>query len=273
MAKKEFDINNIDYKDVIKLMERADDSKRLYEVFTDFIRMIAYSISNAIDPRHYDEREKKYMAIAEKYDKRALDECAKLFAYIGVLLDKKQEDVLGTMYMMLDFGDKNKAQEFTPTSISALLSRICITKEAIQEDIDKKGYTTVSDESCGGGSTIIQYAMTMKRYGFNYQRQLLAIANDLDEIAVAMTYIQLSLLGIPAIVRRQDTLTAEVFETWLTPAFMAQSYKFKDEFRLIENKIEDKVEIICNTKMEATCNTKMEVTCHTKEAKQLELNV
>lgn len=75
---KEFDISKIDYKDAIKLMERADDSKRLYEVFTDFIRMIAYSISNAIDPRHYDEREKKYMAIAEKYDKRALNECAKL---------------------------------------------------------------------------------------------------------------------------------------------------------------------------------------------------
>lgn len=258
---KEFDINNIDYKDAIKLMERADDSKRLYEVFTDFIRMIAYSISNAIDKRHYDEREKKYMAIAEKYDKRALNECAKLLAYISVLLDKKQEDVLGTMYMMLDFGDKNKAQEFTPFGITQIASRILIQDEEGRKNIDKtifeKGYASVNDCSCGAGSMIIGYAMMLKSFGYNYQRHLLAFAEDLDEIAVAMTYIQLSLLGIPAIVRRQDTLTEEVFDTWFTPAFIAQSYKFKNEFKLIENKIEDKVEVICKT----------------KEAKQLELNV
>lgn len=261
MAKNEFDISRIDYKDAIKLMERADDSKRLYEVFTDFIRMIAYSISNAIDPRHYDEREKKYMAIAEKYDKRALDECAKLFAYIGVLLDKKQEDVLGTMYMMLDFGDKGKAQEFTPFGITQVISRIVTQNWDECKNIDMtifvKGYVCVNDCSCGAGSMIIGYAMMLKSIGYNYQRHLLAFAEDLDEIAVAMTYIQLSLLGIPAIVRQQDTLTEEVFDTWFTPAFIMNSYKFKDEFKLRENKIEDKVEAICKT----------------KEAKQLELNV
>lgn len=258
---KEFDINNIDYKDAIKLMERADDSKRLYEVFADFIRMIAYSISNAIDKRHYDEREKKYMAIAEKYDKRALNECAKLFAYISVLLDKKHEDVLGTMYMMLDFGDKNKAQEFTPFGITQVISRIVTQNwdecKNIDINIFVKGYVSVNDCSCGAGSMIIGYAMMLESLGYKYQKHLLAFAEDLDEIAVAMTYIQLSLLGIPAIVRQQDTLTEEVFDTWYTPAFIMQSYKFKNEFKLIENKIEDEVEAICKT----------------KEAKQLELNV
>lgn len=116
------------------------------------------------------------MAIAEKYDKRALDECAKLFAYISVLLDKKHEDVLGTMYMMLDFGDKNKAQEFTPFGITQLVSRIAILDKDESKNIDinifVKGYVSVNDCSCGAGSMIIGYAMMLKSFGYNYQKHL-----------------------------------------------------------------------------------------------------
>lgn len=217
----------LEYKDVIKLIERADDSKRTYEVFTDFVKMIAISISSAIDISTRERREEQYKTIASKYSPESLNKCAEFLGMLTILLEQKEEDVLGSIYMMLDFGDKGKAQEFTPTSISSLISQICVTKEAIQKAIDKDGYVTVSDESCGGGSTIIQYAMTMKRHDFNYQRQLLAIANDLDEIAVAMCYIQLSLLGIPAVVKRQNTLTLEVFDTWLTPSYVMQCWKFK----------------------------------------------
>lgn len=163
--------------------------------------------------------------------------------------------------MMLDFGDKGKAQEFTPFGITQLASRIVLQSKEERDKIDnimhEKGYVTVNDCSCGAGSMIIGYAAMLRNYGYNYQSQLLAFAEDLDEIAVAMCYIQLSLLGIPAIVKRQNTLTLEIYDTWLTPAFIMNSYKFKDEFKVRENKIKDKEEIICKT----------------KEAKQLELNV
>lgn len=251
----------LEYKDAIKLIEGADDSKITYEVFTDFVKMIAISISSAVDISTRERREEQYKTISSKYTPESLSKCAEFLGMLTILLQVKREDVLGTMYMMLDFGDKSKAQEFTPFSITQIASRIAILDKDESKNIDinifVKGYVSVNDCSCGAGSMIIGYAMMLKSFGYNYQRHLLAFAEDLDEIAVAMTYIQLSLLGIPAIVRRQDTLTEEVFDTWFTPAFIAQSYRFKDEFKVKENKIKDKEEIICKT----------------KEAKQLELNV
>ena len=42
-----------------------------------------------------------------------------------------------------------------------------------------------------------------------------------------MTYIQLSMLGIPAVVRHQDTLTQETMSTWYTPNYILDLWRFK----------------------------------------------
>ena len=47
-------------------------------------------------------------------------------------------------------------------------------------------------------------AKTMKRMGLNYQSKMKVVAQDLDWLSVYMTYIQLSLLGINAIVVQEN---------------------------------------------------------------------
>ena len=42
-----------------------------------------------------------------------------------------------------------------------------------------------------------------------------------------MTYIQLATLGIPAIVKNQDTLLNKVFDVWFTPAFYIGGWQFR----------------------------------------------
>ena len=46
----------------------------------------------------------------------------------------------------------------------------------------------------------------MKQQGVNYQQTLKAVCQDIDVKAVYMTYVQLTLYGIPAIVYQTDTL-------------------------------------------------------------------
>lgn len=53
---------------------------------------------------------------------------------------------------------------------------------------------------------IIAMAATLKDKGYNYQACMKVIAQDLDWKGVYMTYTQLSLIGIDAIVVQGDTL-------------------------------------------------------------------
>lgn len=49
-----------EYKEIVKIMKTCADTKNLYEVFTDFIKLMAYDISSVVDLSTKDERVKKY---------------------------------------------------------------------------------------------------------------------------------------------------------------------------------------------------------------------
>lgn len=80
-----------------------------------------------------------------------------------------------------------------------------------------------------GGATIIALVRTMLKRGYNPQKQLFVICGDLDIKAVQMTYIQLSLLGIPAVVKNQDALTLETKSIWYTPTCPLGIWRFKND--------------------------------------------
>lgn len=51
---------------------------------------------------------------------------------------------------------------------------------------------------------------------------------DIDLRCVHMTYLQLALAGVPAIVRHQDSLSREIWSVWKTPALVFQYPRFKE---------------------------------------------
>lgn len=86
---------------------------------------------------------------------------------------------------------------------------------------------------------IIAFAETMKKYGYNYQKQLFVEAIDISEMCFKMTYIQLSLLGIPARVLLGGTLAMKFKECFYTPfyylsgiAWKLKRQKQKNEFKI-----------------------------------------
>ena len=60
----------------------------------------------------------------------------------------------------------------------------------------------------------------MRQCGFNYQTQMHATGVDVDLTAVHMTYLQLSLLNVPAIIVHGNTLAMKEYSRWYTPAHL-----------------------------------------------------
>ena len=127
--------------------------------------------------------------------------------------------------MELDLGSKWTGQVFTPQNLADMLAELSFKEDEIKE----RGYIKVMEPAVGGGVTIIGLVKAMLKRGYNPQKQLLVVCGDIDIKAVHMTYIQLSMLGIPAVVRHQDTLTQETMSTWYTPNYILDLWRYKND--------------------------------------------
>ena len=176
-----------------------------HQVFSDWVCMMAISIANMCTIHHdsvYEDRERKYELVADKYPEGAIDKFAEAMALLIEEM-KQPRDLLGEIYMLGGFGSKMTGQFFTPYHLSELTAMIVFDKMQRCED----GKFHAHEPSCGGGGMIIALATEMKRCGINYQRELEVVAQDLDWNCVYMCYVQLSLMGISAVVVQGDTLT------------------------------------------------------------------
>lgn len=212
-------------KEIIKQFEKLAKEKDVWQVYRDFLEMTAISISNVCDIGQAKEREKRYMDIAKTYTPEQLNEISKIMAMVVLEMDKEPQDILGRVFMELGLGSKWKGQVFTPLHVADLMADMTLDLKQVKE----QGYLKVNDSTVGGGVTIIGLVRTMLKQGLNPQKQLLVICGDLDIKAVHMTYIQLSLLGIPAIVKNQDALTLETMSIWYTPTYIWDLWRFKND--------------------------------------------
>lgn len=210
-------------KEIIKQFKELASTRDLWQVYKDFLELVAISISNACDKDQAPEREQRYLDIIKTYSPEQIWKISDIMGLVVLELSKEPQDVLGRVFMELELGNKWTGQVFTPLNLADLLATIAFDDKEIKE----KGYMIVADPAVGGGVTIIGLVRAMIEQGYNPQKQLLVICGDLDIKAVHMTYIQLSLLGIPAIVKNQDALTLETKSIWYTPTYIWDLWRFK----------------------------------------------
>ena len=118
--------------------------------------------------------------------------------------------------MALDLGDSFKGQFFTPYSVSKMMAAVAL--QGVESVIAERGFVRVSEPTSGAGGMVIAAADVLAEQGFNYQRCMHVVAQDIDLTAVHMTYVQLTLLHIPAVVIWGNTLAMESRARWYTPA-------------------------------------------------------
>lgn len=240
-------------KEIIKIFESLRYKRDLWSLYSDFLEMMAIAISNSAEryflPKSYEKREQRYLSLAKTYDKDELLKMSEVFNLFVKLQDYNLEsqgakDILGGLLMKLNLGDKWAGQVFTPDNLASLLAKLTCSEEELKKQIEDRGFVYASDSAVGGGVTMIGLVNAMLEAGFNPQRYLFVECGDLDKRACFMTYIQLATLGIPAIVKNQDTLLNKVFDVWFTPAFYLDGW----QFRLKDFRAKDEGEKIAKSK-------------------------
>ena len=189
-----------------KLIEGLTYRHSMWTVWQDFIIMAATSISNAVDPSHFERREKMYLECAGKYTEKELAVFPQLLTEVIAELDRNpKQDFLGELFMALELGNEWKGQFFTPYDVCRAMSAITFAEDT-KERIQRQGWIGVSDPACGAGALLVAFANECHERHINYQTDVLFVAQDIDFIAGCMCYIQLSLLGCPGYVVIADSL-------------------------------------------------------------------
>lgn len=228
MALKHLKSADREFKDVLKQLTA---SHRIAEVWSDFIAIFAYSISNAVDKSHFEIREKLYFDTIKKYKKSELELFPILMCKTVFELDKNPEqDFLGEIHMELGLGSKSLGQDFTPYDVCELMAAMAV--KDIPGMIQQQGYITLNDPTCGSGAILISTLHKVKNQLFqlnlNYQNHILIEAQDIDFTAAMMCYIQLSLLGVAGYIKVGNTITepislSDTLENyWFTPMYFSE---------------------------------------------------
>lgn len=221
-------------KAIIKLIGENAYRHDRWKVFSDFVQLSAFAISNAVDLTNRNARESEYMRTIGQYTKDEANRFPVMLAELVNGLEEGMADILGQVYMELNLGNKDRGQVFTPYPICQMSAKMIFDKPHIDSIIADKGYATLEEPASGSGAMVIAFAEAMKEAGINYQKHLHVTATDVDIKAVCMTYVQLSLLHIPAMVIHGNTLSLEKWSLWYTPAHIIEGWSLK--LRTRENK-------------------------------------
>lgn len=243
MAKVVKRIRSSEESEFIKNFNSLMTSRAAWEVWADFVSVIAISISNAIDKSHFEVREKDYLAIQSKYNKDEMSIILNLFSLTIMALENDPwQDFLGKLYMSLDLGNHWKGQFFTPYDITKMMAKITIRD--LEQRISEKGFVSINDCACGAGATLIAAAeeayMQLHGTEYNWQNHIVFYAQDIDPITAKMCYIQLSLLGCAGVVKIGDSLSdpMRVGEDdrnyWYTPMWFSDIWYYRRMWNRID---------------------------------------
>ena len=232
------DVNH--YAELLKLIKKLSYSRGRWQVFEDFLAMSAISISNQVDWNQQEKQEADYMEIVGRYSKEEVQLFPQMFAHLVWALEYHVKtdgpyDVLGKLFHELDLHNKYNGQFFTPQHICDFMGMISLQENDL--DIAKKGYLTVAEPCCGSGAMILGFAKAMTKNNYNYNRQMVVYAKDIDLKCVHMCYLQLSLYGIPAVISHGNTLLFQTWSTWYTPVYMLDGWPMRAAYDNFTNLI------------------------------------
>jgi hypothetical protein len=205
-------------------------SNDVWQIYNDFLLINAENFRKLVDKSFITNHN-----ICDKYNNVETNLLNDMLIILDELMKSDKKDYLGDLLMELEMANKLNGQFFSPFDISLLASITGISKDEVDIKIKEKGYITLHEMSVGGGAIVIAVAKLLSEWGYNPKENLLVVCNDLDKKAIYASYIQFTLLNIPAIILEMDTLTQEVKDSWKTIGYYRKFKEFNLEFKGIEN--------------------------------------
>ena len=215
-------------KTIAQLVTQLGYRHSSWQVFADFVEMGATAFSNGVDIAQREKREARYMEVVKRYTSDEVKQFPVMLASLVSDLEDDPEDILGKTYHELELHNKWSGQYFTPFPLCRAMAKMIVGDAAdVQERIAARGFLSASEPACGSGAMVIALALELKEQGVNYQQQLHVTAVDVDAKCVHMTYLQLALLHIPAVVVHGNSLSLEEYGRWYTPAHILNGWNYR----------------------------------------------
>jgi hypothetical protein len=217
-------------KQFIKAFDRLAHHRERHDVLADFLEMAVCAVRKTTLPPgpDADAIEARHMAVVNRNTKEDVRAMPELLGIAALAVQEGGCDFLGQVVVELELPNQHMGQFFTPYDVSRMMAEM--TFDTVDEIIAEQGFVTVQEPACGAGGMIIAAADVIERKGFDIGRQLYVDGTDISPMCFRMSYLQASLRGIPATIRRGNTLSLEMFEQAVTPAFLGFYATHKEQF-------------------------------------------
>lgn len=214
-------------KDFVKTLEPLTHNRRMLNVFGDFCLVACYALSNQ-RANYRQDREDKYLQVINSY--KTYEErvafahaLAKVVMAYGIVADGDQRDFLGECYMEGEMANKNSGEFFTPYDIQRLMAQLTFDAD----EIKRKEFITVMEPACGSGGMILAFANVAFAAGVDVPNKICFYAIDVNPLCCQMAYINLACAGLPAVIYHGDSLSNEMWDVFLTPAYLNHCWPHK----------------------------------------------
>ncbi|MEM9470049.1 MAG: N-6 DNA methylase [Pseudomonadota bacterium] len=144
-----------------------------------------------------------------------MTEFAKLIGITISALSTDFDDFLGAIASEQEWLNEDAGQFFTPYHLCRAIAKM--TLGDIKAHLQEKGTPiTVSEPACGGGALVIACAHEAYEQGVDPRAHFVFDCQDVSRNSFNMTYIQLSAIGLQAVVHHGNTLSMEIWEHRVT---------------------------------------------------------
>lgn len=223
---------------IIKLMGFTNGKYEIQQIFRDLVTLETYFILfSQIGEKEYGDKFDNIMINYNLYEQRMLWE---MLSKLSNLYNEQKEeiDILGRIYNKLELKNDRIGQYLTPTKVSTLISECSIlnNKENVIKNIEEKGFITIHEPSCGASGTILECLRTIHKMGYKPSRVVFVNCWDIDVFSTYMTYVQLSMYDIPAIIINGDTLLLEEKFVLYTPQYYIGNWERKGVNKIVRGK-------------------------------------
>ncbi|ELS02684.1 type I restriction-modification system methyltransferase subunit [Xenococcus sp. PCC 7305] len=222
MPQRTVEIIKKDFADIIKNLSY---SKNKGTIFSDWletaaiaVRQMPFNAGELPKDESYQEYEEKYLEVAGRYSREELNQFASLTALTVEGISVYKGDFLGEIYGSLELTNEDAGQFFTPFTVSTAMAKMMIGD--VKQQVKEKGIITISDPASGAGGTLIAAAHEVAHQGIDPRNHVQFHATDISRNCFNMTYLQLSLMDLQAVVEHGNTISMEIWETRKTPQMM-----------------------------------------------------
>ena len=221
-------------REIYKLIDDADPSRRMSEKWQDFLTLASAAHRGAALPKNSDawrENESRYLDIVDRYRKNnrladIRENYPNALGHLTAACRQYEDDTLGRLHMQIA-PNSALGQEFTPFEMALLMTELTTSNldaDQMQQLNSGKGFIEFSDPTCGAGVMAIAQAESLLRKHVDPKQHMRAYLTDIDKRACDMTYLNMALRDIPALVTHGNTLSQEIYSQSMTPAFVRARY-------------------------------------------------